>query len=223
MGSPALHETPWDTKVFGWYTAEVPVYDSAHLQLCGLQPGLYTLKLDPLADKTLAQAYGFYYCDTLLIPECTDSALQRFVSPQHSISASYDKNELLTISHSAFVHGRFHRDPNIPNQLADARYDQWLEDLMQHGQVFALMYEQSVAGFVAIKDNALQLHAVATKFRGLGYSKYWWTSVCDEVFRQGHNKVMSSVSASNLAVVNLYNRLGFRFVKSTDVYHKYVS
>lgn len=220
----AMHiETPWDSKVFGIYTAEVCEYSEEALKLCEMRTGLYTLKLDPLADKTLVQKYGFYYCDTLLIPECSTENLVRVAHQDVSISKTFNPAEMLNICHGAFKHGRFHRDPHIMSSQADARYDQWLEDLMQHGQVYGLFYQNELAGFVATKDHQLQLHAISNKFRGQGLAKYWWSSVCDAMFSEGYSSISSSVSASNLAVINLYSRLGFRFGKAVDVYHKYTS
>ena len=38
----------------------------------------------------------------------------------------------------------------------------------------------------------------------------------------GHEEVKSSISAANIAVLNLYASLGFSFSKPQDIYHRLV-
>lgn len=217
-----IKPTPWDQKVFSCYTAEITEYSEQALMACVGMSGMFTLKIDPLTDKSLAHAHGFYYCDTLLTPECTRQNLKAYSHSATSIDKNASLDELLVICDAAFSHGRFHRDFNLDKKKADARYNQWLADLYQHGQVFSLRAFGKLAGFIACRDNELQLHAVASDFRSKGLAKYWWTLTCAQLFEQGHQTVRSSVSASNLAVVNLYSRLGFNFTSAVDIYHKVI-
>ena len=53
-------------------------------------------------------------------------------------------------------------------------------------------------------------------------AKYWLYLMCQELFNAGHERVETSISAANLAAVNLHASLGFRFQNAQDVYHLYV-
>jgi ribosomal protein S18 acetylase RimI-like enzyme len=222
MTDPYILETPWDSKVFGCFTAEINAYTEDAIQACYKTPGLYTLKINPLADKALASQHGFYYCDTLLQPVCKSTDLVTFENSNTSISLITNKEVLLDICSNAFTHGRFHRDFHITKQQADQRYVNWLNELIDNGTVFSLLYQGEVAGFIATKNNQLLLHAVAKHFRGQGLAKFWWSSVCRALFEQGFENVESSISSSNLAVLNLYASLGFKIQSATDFYHKFV-
>ncbi|PKO43616.1 MAG: GNAT family N-acetyltransferase [Betaproteobacteria bacterium HGW-Betaproteobacteria-22] len=223
MNSKYISQTPWDSKVFGLFTAEINTYSEEAIQACYRQAGLYTLKLNPLADKSLANKHGFYYCDTLLQPVCKRTDFVAFENLNTSISLSANNKEaLLNICLNAFTHGRFHRDFHITKQQADQRYVNWLGELIDNHKVFSLLYQGELAGFIATKNNQLLLHAIAENFRGQGLAKYWWSGVCRTLFEQGFETVESSISASNLAVVNLYASLGFKTQSATDVYHKFV-
>jgi ribosomal protein S18 acetylase RimI-like enzyme len=81
------------------------------------------------------------------------------------------------------------------------------------------MHLESVAGFFAFSRNKILLHALSESFRGKGLAKYFWSAACEKLFSQGFSELISSISASNLAVLNLYASLGFRFRKPLDVYH----
>jgi len=86
--------------------------------------------------------------------------------------------------------------------------------------VVGLLFQNELAGFIAHEEGALRLHAVESRFRGQGLAKYLWTTACLYLFEQGVGEIHSSISAANLAVVNLYASLGFRFRHAMDVYHR---
>ena len=214
-----IKPTHWDTLAFGLPTWELTEYSEEALHQAAQTSGHFTLKIDPLADKRLLHEHGFYYCDTLIEPHCDIAQLRTVEHPKAIISKNVDVDQILAICHGAFLHGRFHRDFNLPKAAADLRYDNWLKQLFETRQVFGLYWEGVLAGFIAHNGNSLALHAVAEKFRGKGRSKYWWSSVCSELLGSGHHDVKSSISASNLAALNLYASLGFSFDNPQDVYH----
>lgn len=209
--------------MLGIPTWELLEYSEASLQLAAQMPGHYTLKVDPLADKQLLHEHGFYYCDTLIEPHCNSSRLRVARHQDATISKSVDASRVLGICHGGtFAHGRFHRDFNFPKHAADQRYGNWLKQLFEAQQIYGLYWQDSLAGFIGYSENTLVLHALAMEFRGKGLAKYWWSEVCAELFAAGHEEIKSSVSAANLAVINLYSMLGFSFNNPQDVYHRLV-
>jgi hypothetical protein len=217
-----IKDTPWDAAAFGMHTAEVVAYTEAALQQAAQTPGHYTIKVDPLADKQLLHKYGFYYCDTLIEPYCTAQGLRQAADREATVTKQAEWETLLAICHGAFAHGRFHRDFNLDKARADLRYDNWLRQLYEKGAVYGLYWHDELAGFIAHADNNLVLHALAGSQRGKGRAKYWWSAVSAELFVAGHAEVKSSISAANLAVLNLYASLGYSFRQPLDVYHRLV-
>jgi GNAT superfamily N-acetyltransferase len=217
---PLIKATPWDTASFGMPTWELLEYSEVALQQAARTEGHHTIKVDPLADKRLLHEWGFYYCDTLIEPHCKATRLRAAQHPDATISKDVNTEEVREVCHSAFVHGRFHRDFNLSNAAADLRYDSWFNQLLEAHHVYGLYWQGVLAGFIGHNENNLVLHAVAEKYRGKGFSKYWWTAMCGELFTTGHQEVKSSISAANLAVLNLYSSLGFTFRNPQDVYHR---
>lgn len=218
--SELLRRTPWDTAAFGMPTWELAEYSAAALQQAAQTSGHHTIKVDPLADKRLLHEHDFYYCDTLIEPYCNSTRLRPALHTDASINREPDAAQALAICHGAFAHGRFHRDFNLSKEAADRRYDNWLQQLLDKHQVYGLYWKNELAGFIAYDGNSLLLHAVAEKYRGKGCSKFWWSAVCGELLATGHGEVKSSISAGNLAVLNLYASLGFSFRNPQDVYHR---
>lgn len=222
MNENPINATPWDAAAFGLHTAEITQYSAQALQMASAIPGHYTIKVDPLASKQLLHEYGFYYCDTLLEPHCVAARLNGTRHAQATVSRRAAWEELLPICHGAFAHGRFHRDFNLDSTRADLRYDNWLQDLYQQGKVFGLYWQDALAGFIAYSSNSLVLHAVAQEYRGKGLARFWWSAVCSELFAEGHAEIVSSISAANVAALNLYASLGFAFRNPRDIYHRLV-
>ena len=216
-----LIETPWDSIAFGIKTYEILELSTAAFDLSLKNKGHYTVKVDPVCYKKILHDYGFYYCDTLIEPYCSEGKFINFEHNEILVSQEIKLNDVVDVCHGVFAHGRFHRDFNIDRDLADLRYDNWITQIYDAGGVFGLLYKGELAAFIGLTDNKLVLHAVSEKFQGKGLAKYLWSAACREFFRV-HEELISSVSAANVAVINLYASLGFRFRNPVDVYHKVV-
>lgn len=224
LPDPALlTPAPWDQAAFGLPAWELRAYSAAALRLACATPGLHSIKVDPLADMRLLQQHGFYYADTLLATTATPQRLRPLdPAPGLSVSRRLDPAAALAICHGAFAHGRFQRDRNMDQAGALRRYDNWLRQLLAAGQVYGLYHGVELAGFIGYHGHSLVLHAVAPAWRGRGLARHWWRLVIDALFAAGHTEVDSSVSAANVAVLNLYASLGFSFQRPQDIYHRIV-
>jgi len=212
----------YDTRAFELPAYELLEYSKDALHNAVQNAGHYTLKVDPLSNKQLLHEYGFYYCDTLIEPFCRVDRLRAQTHCSAIISKEFDRKQLMSICKGAFIYGRFHRDFNLSTTSANERYDKWLMQLVDEQQVFGLYWQNELAGFIGCRGNSLVLHAIAEAFRGKGLSKYWWSEVSLELFAIGHKTVESSISAANMAVLNLYASIGFSFKNPQDVYHRIV-
>ena len=217
-----IKPVPWDRRAFGFDCFEIVDPDPGLLQQALSRPGHYTVRVDPLADKAALQQYGFYYADTLIEPWCTAERLTKFAHADTSFSTAVPVEAIVGICREAFLYGRFHRDFNIDRAKADDRYENWLKELHRDGKVYGLLFKGYVAGFIAHAGGKLVLHAMGSDYRGKGLAKFFWSAVCAQLFAQGHAEIQSSISFVNIAVINLYAALGFRFRSPVDIYHRMV-
>lgn len=218
-----IEPAPWDARALGMEAFEVKRVTPEAMALVARTPGHYTAKVDPLASKRLLHESGFYYCDTLLEPRCARDELIEHPRAGIRVSSDVALARLQGLCHGAFSHDRFHRDFDVPAAGADARYDNWLAQMHAAGQVYGVSIDGDLAAFIALVGNRMVLHAVARSRRGEGLAKYLWSAACRHFFDEaGVPELESSISAANLAAVNLYASLGFRFRKAVDVYHRRV-
>ncbi|UOQ92971.1 GNAT family N-acetyltransferase [Halobacillus shinanisalinarum] len=215
-----LKETPWDKRTLNIDTYELASLDVEAFQETMDKEGHFTVKVDPFFDKKVLEEYGFYYADTLLEPKCKRGELKVFEKEGVSIDSNGDKQAILDIAEHAFVHGRFHRDFHIPNELADLRYVRWLEDLYDQNQVYFLYYQGDIAGFFGFENNKVLLLGISKELTGMGLARPFLTSGCLKMLSSGYDELITSVSAINLASLNLFQSIGFKLKGSVDVYHK---
>lgn len=212
---------PWDSQVFGLNCYEIVAPTEQAFKFSQINSGHYTVRVPPTQCKKRLHEYGYYYCDSLFIPTTSRKRFAPFVDPSATLVTSPSLQDLAPICNNAFLHYRFHKDFNIPNNLADTRYKVWLTSLLEDSKVYGLAYESVIVGFMATDQNNIVLHALHENHRGRGIAKFLWSLVCTQLFNEGHTSINSSISATNLAALNLYVSLGFRFSTPLDVYHRF--
>jgi len=218
-----VREAPWDSRAFGKDSFEITCWSPEVVEWVSKTPGFFTLKIPSESGKGAFESCGFYYCDTLLEPACTKDKFIGFEDNCCFVSREYDLEKILQIVYGTFTHDRFHKDINISGHVADQRYINWLMDLHDQKRLWAFYYgkNREPAGFWACdRIGKIVLHALSKIYRGKGLAKYFWTKGCRMLFESEFEILRSSISASNLGVVNLYSSLGFSMKNSIDVYHK---
>lgn len=213
-------KTPWDSIALNRPTYEIKKINNKSISWMKKHAGHYTLRLDSLEPKGELEALGFYYCDTLIEPQCKRENLRPTNEELFEVERLSDVDSIISICFDNFKHDRFHKDKHIKKSEADIRYANWVYDIQEKGNVLSLLYKSELVGFWAYKDESILLHALKKEKQGLGLSRGLWYKASSYMF-QNHefDFIKTSISASNLPVLNIYASLGFRFKKVTDVYH----
>ncbi|HLS08441.1 GNAT family N-acetyltransferase [Lentibacillus sp.] len=215
-----LRETPWDKRNFNINTYELTSTAEEALRATDQHEGHYTLKVRPLENPEPFLRHGFYYVDTLIEPVCKKADLTIFEEDGITLSRGYDRDAILEIAEEVFTHGRFHRDFNIPNWMADKRYMNWVNDLLNSGKIIALKYGSDTAGFYGFDKDKVLLLGIHKDYRSRGLAKAFTSLACQEQFQSGYDELKTSISAANVTSLNLFYALGFRLHSTVDVYHK---
>ncbi|CEI81391.1 hypothetical protein J18TS1_22320 [Oceanobacillus oncorhynchi subsp. incaldanensis] len=219
--SEYLKPTPWDSRNFPLDTFQLTEYSEAALQAAADVEGHFTVKVDPLADKALLHKYGFYYADTLMEPYCYRNKFLEEEAGDVTFHENYDAADILTIAEEAFQGGRYHRDFHVPNEMADLRYRNWVKDLIDQELILAYKQDGRVKGFFAYQEENVLLLAMHKDIRGQGFAKPFTAACVKEQFeRTGREQLVTSISPSNPASLNVFIDLGFRLRAGKDIYHK---
>lgn len=238
-GPLSYAHVPWDSELFGMPFYELRCDGSAedverslpawHDEVRKLeQPALAFTRIRP-ADVRLGEvlsAFGFYPAETTLQ---ISLPLRRFtrIHPNAAGRARLrraetgDLPEILAIAGETFTTDRFHLDPHLPAKLADKRYVQWVERGFRDGDPL-FVYEgtgqsdadRGIIGFYLIRGEPggevdLSLAGVGSRYRRGGGGALMYEAVVEKCQELGYRTAVTTISANNLDVVNLFMRLGF--------------
>lgn len=216
-----LQPTPWDKRNFHVETYELTQMSEEALKQTNETEGHFTLKVDPFENTENLNKYGFYYVDTLTEPVCKRENLKVYEQEGITLTRDHQRDDIIQIAEEAFTNGRFHRDFNIPSFMADRRYMNWVNDLIEKDLILSLNYKDELAGFYAYEGEKVLLLGMHQKFRNKGLAKAFTSHGCLEQFKfQGTDVLRTSISPANVASLNLFITLGFRLKSTMDVYHK---
>ena len=241
LGSVAI--VPWDSAIFEFPVASfrAGIGDINHEQIDTFRSGFanwtrahhITLCSTTLAPthsfwrQALTQA-GFEFVDLALqVTLSLSGAKLPSVRSQLRPALPKDYARIETIAATSFAHGRYHADPRFPQELADRRYLQWVRNTLQNpgkaDHVYVLEQDGGVAGFyhVTIENDIsdLRLAALASDLKGTMLGVELYSAMLQELRRKNVRKVVTSISALNYNIVNLYSMLGFRFSSPEITYH----
>jgi RimJ/RimL family protein N-acetyltransferase len=247
LSAPGLRLTaavvPWDTEVFGFPVAQIYTLEVTDPLLCateayqGFQAWLDTnqvrvascrLPHDRLRESMFLEAQGFRFVEMVLHPRI--EALGGLEIPVDCITIvpaqEADLAALQGIAERAFSHERYHLDPRLESYLADLRYGRWVRNSLNHPRQRLLKVldgERLVACFIveARKKGEVYWHltAVSPEYQGQGYGRRVWQAMLRRHGEEGFESVTTTISARNVAVLNLYARLSFRFLPPEMTFH----
>lgn len=226
----------WDTESLGAPVAQVDRIElrgqgagpadveSLHEWLSANQVALAACRLPEarLRESFFLEASGFRFVEMVygmrLVLGPNDVAAVAAPDVHWEHAGPRDLPELAAVAASAFDTGRWHVDPRIGAAASGRRYAHWVERSLAGGpqEVLLAREEGRVAGFFIVEDledgsSYWHLTAVSPTHQGRGWGRRMWASMVGRHAAAGRRSVRTTVSARNLAVLNLYARQGWRF------------
>lgn len=235
--------TPWDTDCFGFTVAQIDALEclSSAADLGALRPFFEwldgnairlvscRLPFDRHVESMLLEACGFRFVETALHPylDLPDPRYQDLGGLGIESATSTDLAALEAIAAHAFVHGRIHADPRLGPALGGRRYSRWVNNAFSHPsqRLFKVINEERaiIALFIteALADQRVHWHltAIAPQFQGQGFGWRVWQAMLARHAHEGIRSVRTTITAGNVPVLNLYSKLGFRFLPPEITFH----
>lgn len=235
---------PWDTDIFGFPAGmlrlEPEWCETRHVEgageavegwaarhavaMCGcMVPAHRSTAL------TMAGQMGFRYVDLAMVAVRGCDGMPEGAVPTATLrkATAADLIAVSSIAGRAFRAGRYHADSSFPAELANLRYSRWVERALRDDEVLVLQAGEDVAGFLQLVlegDCAdFRLVAVDPAFHGGGLGRHLYCAAAAWARECGAASVSTRISASNMPVLNLLNRLGFRFRDPDVVLHRHWS
>lgn len=235
---------PWDSESFN-----VPVAQLRHIKVCDRWSAhtdmklllawlesedveLASCRLDhaQLQESAALEEVGFRFIEMVYGMEIRLHNWQPIAGElpkvQFRRALTADLAELQVLAAAAFSTGRWNIDWSVGNALGGRRYADWVSRSLSNPrhQVLRAVVDGHTVGLFIIEsaaDGSVYWHltAVAPRWQGHGLGKAMWTAMLRRHAREGAAQVRTTISARNVPVVNLYSRLGWRFVDCQMTYH----
>lgn len=235
--SPALalryHLAPWDEPIFGGTTAVISAIelrdrDAAATAFAGFRDWcaqhhvrlvVCRLSHERLIESGFLESQDFRFIELNYRP--TRVGLGGFVADPELAILPADAADAVEISAAAgqiFAAGRLQVDPEVGPEIGDRRYSVWAENAFRHPdqQVFKCMMGARIVAFMVVErptptSRFWSLVGLVPGMAGQGLGRRVWQTMLAFHHREGVEEVSTSISSHNVAVLNLYVGLGFRF------------
>lgn len=236
-GPVVVRSTPWDAAVLDLATAEFrvtgtpPAEDLKAGLRCAIDSGKYDLlygRVSPSAAVAgVLLATGFFACETQILFAMSERKFRAAgsgLAPRLAAAMAGDKDYKAAIdaARGLFQYSRFHEDPLISNDRAEARMRAWVGDLARRKTPLLVAYSSAgrMIGFMFCKtgpDAELILGGCTSEASFL--APRFWGGVVDFLFAQGARTIRAGVSAANVPMLRVYVELGFNVVSTGFDYH----
>jgi hypothetical protein len=235
------HLAPWDEPVFHGNTASIAsiqvrmekeapaAFEEFRIWCHRKKAKLVSCRLphDQLTECGFLEQQGFRFIELNYRPIL--AGLSGFTEdPEITVSKALpeDSKEISGIAAEIFTTGRLHVDPLVGPEIGNRRYGLWAANAFHHpGQrVLKCQIDGRIVAFVVVEQPTpasrfWSLVGLAPGLAGKGLGLRAWKAVLALHHREGVHEVSTSISSHNVAVHNLYVKLGFRFPAPTITLH----
>jgi len=248
IDTPALHLefslVTWDTEILGAPVGQITEIACTDPQSAAVDFGQFEhwrdeldvrlvscrFRYDLLNESIFLEERGFRFIEIVYRPQLT--AVLEATFPEDDLEISRATESDLTaieeIAGSAFRTDRFHLDPRVDNDFADRRYRRWVRISLQHPRQRLLKIREagSIAAFFIVErlpDGRCYWHltAIAPSMQRKGLGKRIWRAMIMHHRSEGIDRIETTISAHNVAALNLYAGLGCRFQPPAMTFHWY--
>lgn len=129
-----------------------------------------------------------------------------------------EEDGIASIAGEIFTAGRFHVDPLLDPAIGDRRYRRWISNAFRNPaqRVWRCSEAGRMTAFFVVESpepdqRFWSLVGLAPGLAGRGLGARMWRAMLRRHRDEGVRTVSTSISSHNVAVMNLYVKLGFRF------------
>lgn len=232
---------PWDTALLGF-----PVGQIDHLKIKGDIPPMdalsdfrawrdghglrmlsYRTNHDDLTETMFLESHGFCFVEMVfqvVMTRINVTSDSEIIMLRFAVESDLDA--IQSIAKNAFSTGRFNIDPRLGERLGGLRYAGWILNSFSNPkhQIIKACIDDKIVGFFIVENTGQgmiywHLTAIAPEWQGQGVGYRVWQAMMIRHHKEGIKEIKTTISARNIAVINLYAKLGFRFESPMMTFH----
>ena len=233
---------PWDSEIFGFPVAQItrvaleedaqPAEALREFQAWCDEHAvrLVSCRLDhlQLRESMALEDAGFRFVE--MVYRLRLDSFERIDPPRDVVlvtpASPSDLSPIEEIAYAAFTTGRFLLDRRLPPDLSNRRYATWVRNSLDAPRhtILKAQVAGDLVGFFIVEDRPdgsvyWHLTAIAPGWQGRGIGSSLWRTMLLRHRTEGATSVETTISGHNLAILNLYERLGFSFSSAQMTFH----
>jgi ribosomal protein S18 acetylase RimI-like enzyme len=152
-------------------------------------------------------------------------------SDEVTVATPSDADDVASLAGRCFTYSRFHADPHVRKDVADAVKREWARNACKGraAVTYIVRYGARIAGFLAVltrsnsrgKDAVIDLISVDPAFQGKGLGRALSTRFIQD-WRGQADRLVVGTQAANIPAMQLYEGLGFRIHETAFVLHAHL-
>lgn len=226
---------PWDSDIFGFPVAAIQaieVHDDEeevrHAFLSyqewvrnqSIELVSCRLPHDQVAMSMFLERHGFRFVEMVLHPTLRELQSSPAIDTTLRVERVLESEVpfVAVMAERAFGYERYHADPRVDSRLADLRYGRWIRNSFadERQVLLKIVRGNDVIGFFVIENRAdgtvyWHLTAVNPDLKGQKVGTEVWRAMIAYHRKAGMDCILTTISARNTPVLNLYSKLNFRF------------
>ncbi len=238
----AVCSVPWDSEIFGFPVAAIQTIDVHDAERARDAFARYKkwirdqsielvscrLPHDRVSTSMFLERHGFRFVEMVLHP--TLRGIQSLPDIETTLRVEpvlkCEVPIIAAMAERAFGCERYHMDPRVDSQLADLRYGRWIRNSFgdERQILLKIVRADDIAGFFVIEnrpDGTVYWHltAINPDFKGRKVGTEVWRAMMAYHREAGMGCILTTISARNTPVLNLYSKLNFRFAPPEITLH----
>lgn len=130
--------------------------------------------------------------------------------------------EVLKLCENTFLESHFYKNKNFSKEQINNLYKNWIINKFNLGQrIYIFIEKEKIIGFLLEKKEksevSIDLIAVKKEKRGQQIGE---KLIKFFIYKHKGKKIFVGTQLTNKSAIRLYERLGFRFEKTINIYHK---
>lgn len=175
---------------------------------------------DRITSSMFLEKQGFRFIEMVLHPTLgTLQSLPLLKTELRVEPVSGDEVSVIaSLAERSFSFERYHADPRIDSKLADKRYGKWINNSFRDEKqvLLKIMHLNDLVGFFVIENKPeglvyWHLTAINPELKGQKMGTEVWKTMMVYHRTAGMESILTTISARNTPVLNLYSKLNFRF------------
>lgn len=228
-----FRESPWDEAVLGKKTHELLTFDTL-AELMDYEDACEQFRVGFTSCRVKGEEYdkhvalrdeyyalvGTYFHVALERAKASPAILEGMLPGDLWLRAARnDDIPAMKKAVEGYRFGPFHDDPFIATTHAVTRMKNRVDALMAEMPVVVCQTPQGVGAWMAVRGGSELVLGGTIDGRVKGTD--FWSALLRLLFARGAEKVWAPISSTNLPVMNLYSKLGFRFTDTFVQFHRH--